>query len=324
MTPNRRQALRLASAAVPFAASWVAGADSYPSRPVRIIVGYAAGGAPDILARLIGRWLSDRLGQPFVVENKPGASGRIAIETVVRAPADGYTLLLVALPDAVNATLYQNLSYNFARDIAPIAAISRDPDVMLVNPAFPTKSVPAFIAYAKTNPGKINMASPGVGSSPHMAGELFNFMTGINMTHVVYRGSAPALTDLLGGQVQVFFAPISASLAYIRAGKLRALAVTTVARADSLPDIPTVADFVPTFEVSGWFGIGAPKDVHAAIVDRLNAAINAGLNDPAMKTRIADLGASAFVLSPSNFGSFIADEIKKWANVIKFAHIRPE
>ena len=229
MTPPRRQVLRFAAAAISFTASGFARADSYPSRPVRIIVGYAAGGAPDILARLIGRWLSDNLGQPFVVENKPGASGRIAIETVIRAPADGYTLLLVAMPDAVNATLYQDRVYSFTRDIAPVAATSRDPDVMLVNPAFPAKSVPAFIAYAKANLGKINMASPGVGSSPHMAGELFNFMTGIEMTHVAYRGSAPALTDLLGGQVQVFFAPITASLAYVRAGKLRALAVTSAA-----------------------------------------------------------------------------------------------
>lgn len=320
----RREVLRLAAAAIPFTASWLARADSYPSRPVRIIVGYAAGGAPDILARLIGQWLSDRLGQPFVIESRPGASGRIAIETVIKAPADGYTLLLVALPDAVNATLYQNLNYNFVRDIAPVAAISRDPDVMLVNPSFPAKSVPEFIAYAKANPGKINMASPGVGSSPHMAGELFKFMTGIDMTHVAYRGSAPALTDLLGGQVQVFFAPISASLAYVRAGNLRALAVTTVTRADALPDIPTVADFVPGFEVSGWFGIGAPKDVPAAIVDRLNTEISAGLNDPTMKARLADLGSLAFVISPSNFGRFIVDETKKWANVIKFANIKPE
>jgi tripartite-type tricarboxylate transporter receptor subunit TctC len=320
----RRQVLCLAAAAIPFTASWLARADSYPSRPVRIIVGYAAGGAPDILARLIGRWLSDRLGQPFVIENKPGANGGIAIATVIKAPADGHTLLLVALPDAVNATLFQNLNYSFVRDITPVAATSRDPDVMLVNPRFPAKSVPEFIAYAKANPGKINMASPGVGSSPHLAGELFKFMTGIDMTHVAYRGSAPALADLLGGQVQVFFAPISASLAYVRAGELRALAVTTAARVDALRDIPTVADFVPGFEVSGWFGIGAPKDIPTAIVDRLNTEINAGLNDPAMKARLADLGSSAFVISPSNFGRFIVDETKKWADVIKFANIKPE
>jgi tripartite-type tricarboxylate transporter receptor subunit TctC len=320
----RRQVLCLAAAAMPFTASWLARADSYPSRPVRIIVGYAAGGAPDILARFIGRWLSDRLGQPFVIENKPGANGGIAIETVIKAPADGHTLLLVALPDAVNATLFQNLNYSFVRDITPVAATSRDPDVMVVNPRFPAKSVPEFIAYAKANPGKINMASPGVGSSPHLAGELFKFMTGIDMTHVAYRGSAPALTDLLGDQVQVFFAPISASLAYVRAGELRALAVTTAARVDALRDIPTLADFVPGFEVSGWFGIGAPKDIPTAIVDRLNTEINAGLNDPVMKARLAELGSSAFVTSPSNFGRFIVDETKKWADVIKFANIKPE
>jgi tripartite-type tricarboxylate transporter receptor subunit TctC len=217
------------------------------------------------------------------------------------------------LPDAVNATLFQNLNYSFVRDITPVAATSRDPDVMLVNPRFPAKSVPEFIAYAKANPGKINMASPGVGSSPHLAGELFKFITGIDMTHVAYRGSAPALTDLLGDQVQVFFAPLSASLA-----------VTTAARVDALRDIPTVADFVPGFEVSGWFGIGAPKDIPTAIVDRLNTEINAGLNDPAMKARLADLGSSAFVISPSNFGRFIVDETKKWADVIKFANIKPE
>ena len=236
----------------------------------------------------------------------------------------GYTLLAVALPDAVNATLYQNLNYNFVRDIAPVAATSRDPDVMVVNPSFPAKTVPEFINFAKANPGKINMASPGVGSSPHMAGELFKFMTGIEMTHVAYRGSAPALTDLLGGQVQVYFAPISASLAYVRAGKLRALAVTTAARAEALPDIPTVSDFVPGYEVSAWYGIGAPKNTPAEIVDRLNMEINAGLADPKLKARLADLGSSAFVVSPADFGKFIADETEKWAKVIKFANIKPE
>jgi tripartite-type tricarboxylate transporter receptor subunit TctC len=321
---SRRKVLRLAAAAIPSTASWLARADSYPSRPVRIIVGYAAGGAPDIVARLIGQWLSDRLDQPFVIENRPGASGRIAIETVIKAPADGHTLLMVALPDAVNATLFQNPNYSFVRDIAPVAAICRDPDVMLVNTRFPVKSVPEFIAYAKANPGKINMASPGVGSSPHMAGELFKFMTGIDMTHVAYRGTAPALTDLLGGHVQVFFAPILASLPYIRAGELRALAVTTAARADALPDIAALADFVPGFEVSGWFGIGASKDVPTAVINRLNTEVNAGLNDPAMKARLADLGSSAFAGSPSTFGKFIADEIKKWADVIKFANIKPD
>jgi tripartite-type tricarboxylate transporter receptor subunit TctC len=319
----RRQFLRLAAGATALpAAPRFAMADTYPSRPVRIIVGYGAGGAPDILARLVGQWLSDRLGQPFVVENRTGANGSIAIETVIRAAADGYTLLAVALPDAVNATLYPNPNYNFVRDVVPIAATSRDPDVMVVNPSFPARTVPEFINFAKANRGTINMASPGVGSSPHMAGELFKFMTGIEMTHVAYRGSAPAITDLLGGQVQVYFAPISASLSYVRAGKLRALAVTTAARAEALPDIPTVSDFVPGYEVSAWYGIGAPKNTPAAIVDRLNAEINAGLTDPKLKARLADLGSSAFVVSPADFGKFIANETEKWAKVVKFAHIK--
>jgi tripartite-type tricarboxylate transporter receptor subunit TctC len=320
----RRQFLLASGAAVLCAASRSARADTYPSRPVRIIVGYAAGGAPDILARLVGQWLSDRLGQPFVVENRPGANGSIAIETVIKAGADGYTLVAVALPDAVNATLYQNLNYNFARDVAPVAATSRDPDVMVVNPSLPAKTVPEFVNFAKANPGKINMASPGVGSSPHMAGELFKFMTGTEMTHVAYRGSAPALTDLLGGQVQVYFAPISTSLAYVRAGKLRALAVTTAARAEALPDIPTVSDFVPGYEVSAWYGIGAPRNTPAEIVDKLNKEINASLADPKLKARLADLGSSAFVVSSADFGKFIADETEKWAKVIKFANIKAE
>jgi tripartite-type tricarboxylate transporter receptor subunit TctC len=291
---------------------------------VRIIVGFAAGGAPDILARLTGQWLSDRLGQPFIVENKPGAHSSIALEAVVKAPADGYTLLTVALGDAVNATLYQHQNSTSIHDIAPVAAISRDPLVMVVNPSFPAKTVPEFINFAKANPGKINMASPGIGTAPHVAGELFKFMTRIEMTHVAYRGSAPAVTDLLGGQVQVYFAPISAALAYIRAGKLRALAVSTAARAEALPDIATVSDFVPGYEVSGWFGIGAPKKTAAEMIDRLNTQINAGLADPKLKARLADLGSSAFVVSPAEFSTFIADETEKWAKVIKFANIKPE
>jgi len=296
----------------------------YPTRSVRIIVGYGAGGAPDILARLVGQWLSDRLAQPFVVENRTGANGSIAIETVIKAPADGYTLLAVALPDAVNATLYPSPNYNFVRDIAPIAATSRDPDVMVVNPSFSANTVPEFINFAKANPGKINMASPGIGSSPHMAGELFKSMTGIEMTHVAYRGSAPALTDLLGGQVQVYFAPISASLSYVRAGKLRALAVTTATRAQALPDIPTVSDFVPGYEVSAWYGIGAPKNTPVEIIDRLNKEIDAGLADAQMKARLAALGSSAFAISPAEFGKFIAGETAKWAKVIKSAGIKPD
>jgi len=325
MKHSRRRSFQLAASAIVLPiASRIARSQDYPSRPVRIIVGFSAGGAPDILARLIGQWLSDRLGQPFVVENRPGASGSIATEAVVVAPADGYTLLLLALPDAVNATLYQNLPYNFLRDIAPVAAISRDPDVMIVNPGFPAKTVPEFISFAKANSGKINMASPGVGSSPHMAGELFKFMTGIDMAHVAYRGSAPALTDLLGGQVQVYFAPISASIEYIKAGRLRALAVTTAWRAEALPDVPVISDFVPGYEVSAWYDIGAPKNTPMEIVNRLNTAINAGLTNPELKARLADLGSSAFVVSVSEFGKFIAAETDKWAKVVKFAGIQAQ
>jgi tripartite-type tricarboxylate transporter receptor subunit TctC len=309
-----------AASALPCAAS----ALDYPVRPARIVVGFAAGGAPDILARLVGQWLSDRTGQPFVVENRTGASGAIAVETVVKSPADGYTLLLTALPDAVNATLYPNLHYDFIRDIAAVAAISRDPDVIVVTPSFPAKTLPEFIAYAKANRGKINMASPGVGSSPHMAGELFKSMTGIEMTHVAYRGSAPALTDLLGGQIQVYFAPISASLEYIKAGKLVPLAVTTAARAEALPDVPPVADVVPGYEVSAWYGIAAPKATPPAIVDKLNAEIEAGLADAKFKARLASLGSSPFFGSAAAFDAFIAAEIGKWGRVIRAANIKPD
>jgi tripartite-type tricarboxylate transporter receptor subunit TctC len=322
---GRRKVLRLAAGAValPVMPRFALALD-YPTRPVRIIVGFAAGGAPDILARLIGQWLSDQTGQPFVVENRTGASGAIAVETVVKAPADGYTLLLTALPDAVNATLYPNLHYDFLRDIAAVGAISRDPDVMVVTPSFPAKTVPEFIAYAKGGRARINMASPGVGSSPHMAGELFKAMTGIEMTHIAYRGSAPALTDLLGGQVQVYFAPISASLEYIKAGKLVALAVTTAARAEALPDVPIVADFVPGYEVSAWYGIAAPKATPRDIVDTLNAEINAGLADTKLKARLASLGSSPFPGSAAAFDAFIAAEIDKWGKVIRAANIKPD
>ena len=257
----RRQFLHLAAgAAVLPAASWIARAQPYPSRPVRLLVGFGAGGAPDILARLMAQWLSDRLGQPFVVENRVGGSSGIATEAVVQAPADGQTLLLASLANAVNATLYDKLNYNFIRDIAPVGGISRDPNVMVVEPSFPAKTVPEFIAYAKASPGKINMASPGVGTSPHMAGELFKYMTGVDMAHVAYRGSPPALTDLLAGQVQVYFAPISAAIGYVRDGRLRALAVTTASRTDALPDVPTVAEFVPGYDSSGFYGIAAPQE----------------------------------------------------------------
>jgi tripartite-type tricarboxylate transporter receptor subunit TctC len=313
----------MGAAALP-AMTCIARAQAYPSRPVHIIVGFGAGGGPDILARVMGQWLSDRLGQPFVVENRPGASSGVATEAVVNAPADGYTLLLASLANAVNATLYDKLNYNFIRDIAPVAGISRDPDVMVVNPSFPSKAVPEFISFAKANPGKINMASPGVGTSPHMAGELFQFMAGIEMAHVPYHSSPAAITDLLAGQVQVYFAPISGSIEYIRAGKLRALAVTTATRADALPDIPTVGDFVPGYEVSAWFGIGAPRNMPAEIVDTLDKETNAGLADPKLRAQLANLGSSAFAVSPSDFGKFIAEETDKWAKVIKFANIKPD
>jgi tripartite-type tricarboxylate transporter receptor subunit TctC len=321
----RRNLLHLAAGAAALPAmSRIVKAQGYPSRPVRVLVGFAPGGAPDILARLIGQWLSDRLGQPFVVENRPGGSGTLATEAVAKATPDGDTLLVVLLTDAVNATLYNNLNYNFARDIAPVAGLTRDPDVMVVNPAFPAKTVAEFISYAKANPGKLNMASPGIGTSPHLAGELFKYMAGVDLTHVAYRSSAPALTDLLAGQVQVYFAPISASIEYVRAGRLRALAVTTATRAAALPDVPPLGDFVPGYEMSAWYGIGAPKNTPAEIIDRLNTEINAGLVDPKLKARLADLGSSAFVVSPAGFGKFVADETEKWAKVIKFANIKPE
>jgi len=321
----RREFLHLAAGAVGLPlATRIATAQAYPSRPVRFLVGFGAGGAPDILARLMGQWLSDRLGQPFVVENKVGGSSVIATEAVVEAPADGHTLLLASLANAVNATLYDKLNYNFIRDIAPVGGISRDPNVMVVVPTFPAKTVPEFVAYAKANPGKINMASPGVGTSPHMAGELFKFMTGTDMAHVAYRGSAPVLTDLLGGQVQVYFAPIAAAIEFIRAGKLRALAVTTAMRTDALPDVPVMADFVLGYDSSAFYGIGAPKNTPADIVSKLNKEINAGLADATLKKRFTDLGSVAFPGSPADFGKLVADETEKWAKVIKFANIKPE
>jgi tripartite-type tricarboxylate transporter receptor subunit TctC len=325
MTFHRRKFLQLAAgvAALP-AMPQIARAQSYPARPVRLIVGFGAGGAPDILARLIAQWLSDRMGQPFVVENRTGASSEIATETVVKAPPDGQTLLLASLANAVNATLYQNLTYNFIRDIAPVAGISRDPNVMVVTAAFPAKTVPEFIAYAKANPGKINMGSPGVGTSPHMAGELFKFMTGVDMAHVAYRGSPQVITDLLGGQVQVYFAPIAASIGYIKDGRLRALGVTTAKRVDALPDVPTIAEFVPGYESTAFYGIGAPKGTPDEIVNELNKEINAGLADPVLKARLAALGSSPFPGSPDDFGKLIAGETEKWAKVIKSANIKPE
>jgi tripartite-type tricarboxylate transporter receptor subunit TctC len=325
MTLRRRQFLHLAAgaAALP-AVSRLAWAQTYPKRPVHIIVGFAAGGGVDITARLIGQWLSERLGQSFVTENRPGGDGNIGTEAVVNSPPDGYTLLLATVPNAVNATLYQKLNFNFIRDIAPVAGIIRVPMVVLVHPSVPARTVPEFIAYAKANPGKINMASAGTGSAPHMAGELFNVMTGVNMVHVPYRGQGPALSDLLGGQVHVLFATSPGTIDYIRTGKLRALAVTTASRADVLRDLPTVAEFVPVYEASQWYGVGAPKGTPAEIVDKLNKEINAAFADATMKARLTDLGGEPLAGSPGEFGKLMADETEKWAKVVKFAGVRPE
>jgi tripartite-type tricarboxylate transporter receptor subunit TctC len=321
----RRRFLRLAAvaAALP-AVSRIANAQAYPARPVRLVVGFPAGGSADIVARLIGQWLSDRLGQPFVIENRPGAGSNIGTEAVVRAPADGYTLLMVSAANVTNASLYDSLNFNFIRDIAPVAFIDRVANVLEVNPSVPAKTVPEFIAYAKTNPGKINMASGGVGSSQHVAGELFKMMTGADLMHVPYRGVAPALTDLLGGQVQVLFDTVPASIAHIRAGKLRALAVTTATRSQALPDVPTVGDFVPGYEASSIHGIGAPRSTSAEIIDLLNKEVNAALADPKFEARIADLGGIVRAGSPADFGKIIAEETEKWAKVVKFSGARAE
>jgi tripartite-type tricarboxylate transporter receptor subunit TctC len=320
----RRQFLQFAGAAAAPALPQFASALEYPSRPVRIVVGFSAGGSQDPLARLMGQWLSERLGQPFIIENRPGAAGSIATEAVVRATPDGYTLLLIGPPNVINAILYDKLNFSFIRDIAPIAKIINQPLVMVVNPTIPPKTVPEFIAYAKTNPGKINMASSGNGTSPHLAGEMFNKMADINMVHVPYRGAAPAATDLLGGQVQVMFATESSVIEYIRTGKLRALAVTTAARADTLPGIPTISEYLPGFEASSWDGIGAPRNTPVEIIDRLNKEINAGLTDPKMKARLAALGGTVLPLSPADFRRFISDETEKWGNVIRAAGIKAE
>jgi tripartite-type tricarboxylate transporter receptor subunit TctC len=321
----RRAFLHLAAgaAALP-AVSRLAWAQAYPTRPVRIIVGAAPSGSFDIMARLIGQRLSEQLGQPFVIDNRPGAVGNIATEAVVRSPADGYTLLLVGAPHAINATLYDKLNFNFIRDIAPVAGIIREPLVMAVNPSVPARTVPEFIAYAKANPAKISMASAGNGTPSHVSGELFKMMAGVNMVHVPYRGGGPALPDLLAGQVQVMFPSMSSSIEYVRTGKLRALAVTTATRSDALPQVSTVSDFVPGFEATLWTGIGAPKNTPADIVDKLNREINAGLADPTIKARLADLGGTPLVGSPADFGKLIADETEKWAKVIKSAGIKPE
>jgi tripartite-type tricarboxylate transporter receptor subunit TctC len=321
----RRQFLQLAAgAAVLPAMSHVARAQSYPARPVRIIVGFPAGGGADITARLIGQWLSERLGQQFIIENRPGAVGNIGTEAVVRAPADGYTLLMVLPANATSATFYEKLSFNFIRDIAPVAGVIRVPLVMEVNPSVPATTVPEFITYAKANPGKINFASVGSGGSVHLAGELFKMMAGVELMHVPYRGSAPALTDLLGGQVQVMFDNVASSIEQIRAGKVRPLAVTTTGRSEILPTVPTLAEFIPGYEASAWFGIGAPKNTPTEIVDKLNREINLGLADPKIKARLADLGGTALSGSPTDFGRFIANETDKWGKVIRAANVKPE
>jgi len=299
-------------------------AQAYPTRPVRIIVGFAPAGGTDIMARLIAQWLSERLGQQFVIENRPGAGTNIGTEAAVRAPADGYTLLVATSVNAINATLYNKLNFNFIRDIAPVAGISRESHVMVVNPLVPTKTVPEFIAYAKANSGKISMASAGIGSGSHITGELFKMMTGVNLVHVPYRGLAPALSDLLGGQVQMTFASMPSSIEYIRAGKLRALAVTTATRSEVLPDVPTVGEFVPGYEASGWYGVGAPKGTPAEVIDKLNREINAALADPNMKARLADLGGTVLAGSPADFGRHIADETEKWGNAIRTLNIKAD
>jgi tripartite-type tricarboxylate transporter receptor subunit TctC len=316
----RRQFLHLAAgaAALP-AVARVAWAQAYPSRPVRLIVPFGPAGGTDITARLIGQWLSERLGQQFVIENRPGAGSNIGTEAVVRAAPDGYTLGLFGAPSAINATLYDKLNFNFVRDIAPIAPIVRFPYIMVVNPSFPAKTLPEFIAYAKANPGKINMASPGSGSTPHINGELFKVMTGTNMVHVPYRSAAAVMTDLLSGQVQLYFGTTASSLEYVRTGKLRALAVTIERRLDELPDIPAVAEFVPGYEASNWFGVGAPKNTPSQIIDKLNETINAGIADPKIKAQLADLGGTPLVGSPADFGKLIAEETEKWAKVVKFS-----
>jgi tripartite-type tricarboxylate transporter receptor subunit TctC len=321
----RRQFLQLAAGAAALrSVSPIAAAQTYPARPVRIIAPNGPGGAPDILARLMGHWLSERLGQQFITENRPGAGGNIGTEAVVRAAPDGYTLLLIQAGNAINATLYDKLNYNFVRDITPVASGVRGPLVVVVHPSFPAKTVPEFIAYVKANPGKINFASAGIGSPQHVSGELFKMMAGVDLVHVPYRGGAAVLTDLLGGQVQVFFGTTTTTIEYIRNGKLRPLAVTTASRAEVLPDIPTVGDFVPGYEASTFYGIGASKDTPTEIVDKLNREINAGLADPMLKARFADLGATALAGSPADFRKLIVEETEKWGKVVKFANIKPE
>jgi tripartite-type tricarboxylate transporter receptor subunit TctC len=325
MTNSRRRFLHfVAGAAVLPAVSRSAWAQAYPTRPVRLIVGFAAGGGSDIIARLIGQWLSERLGRPFIVENRPGANTNIATEAVVRAPPDGYTLLLVDSAAALNATLYDKLTFSFVRDIAPVAGIARQPGVMAINPSLEAKTVPEFVAYAKANPGKLNMASAGIGNITHVSGELFKMITGVNMVHVPYRGTGPALPDLLGGQVQVYFGGPLALIEYIRTGRLRPLAVTSATRSNALPDIPSLSEFLPGYEADDWKGIGAPKDTPVEIIAKLHEEINAALADPKIKARLADLGGTPLPGSSADFGRFIAAETEKWGKVIRAANIKAE
>ena len=320
----RRQFLHLAAGATLLPAvsrpSW---AQVYPARPVRVIVGFTPGGGNDIVARLIGQWLSERLGQPFVIENRPGAGSNIGTQAVANAPPDGYTLLLCGTTNAINETYYQKLSFSFVRDIAPISSITLQPQVMLAHPSFAAKSLAELITYAKANPDKVNMSSAGVGSIGHLAGELFKMMSGVNMVHVPFGGNSPALTALLGGQVDVSFASMPSSIEFIRTGKLRGLAVTSKARSEALPDVPAGVETVPGYEVSAWYGVGAPKGTPAEVVEKLNKEINAGLADAKLKARIAEFGGTPVALSPAEFGKFIADETEKWAKVIRAANIRP-
>ena len=308
-----------AVAAWPLARTTPAAAQTYPARPVRWLIGFSPGGTTDILSRIVAQWLSEQLGPPFVVESRPGAASNLAAEAVVRAPPDGYTVLLAGAPNAINATLYSRLNFNFIRDIAPVVGIVGVPNVMVVHPSVPVKTVPEFLTYAKANPGKINMASSGVGSSPHLAGELFKMMAGVDVQHVPYRGAAQAVTDLLAGQVQLYFVTTPVSIEYIKSGRLRPLAVTTATRVAELPDVPTIGEYVPGYEASAWYGVGVPKDTPAEIVGRLNRAVNAAIADPKVRARLLELGCTVLGGSPAEFGKLIADETEKWAKVVRFA-----
>ena len=325
MNRPRRQFLRLiAGGAALSASSRATSAQTYPSRPVRWVVGFAPGGGNDIVARLMGQWLSERTGQPFIIENRPGGGTNIATEAVVNAPPDGYTLLLAGLPNASNASLFGKLNFNFIRDITPVAGIIRIPNVIVVNPSVPAKTVPEFIAYAKANPGKVNMASAGSASAGHLAGELFKMMADVKLVHVPYRGNGPALSDLLGGQVEVLFASLPSAIEFIKAGKLRAIAMTSAKRSDALPELPTIGEYVQGYEMSAWFGVGVPKGTPVDVIDKINKEINAGLADPKMKERFTDLGGIAIGGSPVDFGTLIADETEKWAKVIRTADIKAD